>query len=188
MTIVARGDLAARDLASNLGSAVAAAGYATLGALIVRHAGAGETIILSRRRKTLAVLAGWCVLAGGDSPGRARRPGRRRARPRPGRIRGGGVRPRPGPARTLRTPALTRAWPRGRPPPNAPSPAIHQSVPRQRPSAPGWAASGIIRIVRWPFPLTASRLVTRARRGGRSFTMRPVITGQPWAAGRSHDS
>ena len=39
MTIVARGDLAAGDLASNLGNAVAAVGYATLGALIVRRAG-----------------------------------------------------------------------------------------------------------------------------------------------------
>ncbi len=39
MTIVARGDLAAGDLASNLGSTVAAAAYATLGALIVRRAG-----------------------------------------------------------------------------------------------------------------------------------------------------
>jgi hypothetical protein len=39
MTIVARNDLAAGDLASNLGNAVAAAAYATLGALIVRRAG-----------------------------------------------------------------------------------------------------------------------------------------------------
>jgi hypothetical protein len=39
MTIVARGDLAAGDLASNLGNAAAAVGYATLGALIVRRAG-----------------------------------------------------------------------------------------------------------------------------------------------------
>jgi signal transduction histidine kinase len=39
MTIVAGGDLAAGDLASNLGNAVAAVGYATLGALIVRRAG-----------------------------------------------------------------------------------------------------------------------------------------------------
>jgi hypothetical protein len=39
MTIIARDDLAAGDLASNLGSAVAAVGYATLGALIVRRAG-----------------------------------------------------------------------------------------------------------------------------------------------------
>ena len=50
MTIVARGDLALGDLTSNLGAAAAAAGYATLGALIVRRA--GNTI-------------GWIMLGGG---------------------------------------------------------------------------------------------------------------------------
>jgi LuxR family transcriptional regulator, maltose regulon positive regulatory protein len=74
--------------------------------------------------------------------------------------------PRSGPARTVRTPALTHRPSRTR----------------------GRVSSGIVRIVRWPLIVSASRLVTRARRNGRSFTMRPVITGQPWAPGRSHDS
>jgi hypothetical protein len=39
----------------------------------------------------------------------------------------------------------------------------------------------------WPLILTASRLVPGARRSRRNFTMRPMITGQPSAAGRSHD-
>jgi uncharacterized membrane protein len=50
MTIVARGDLATGDLSSNLGTAAAAAAYATLGALIVRRAGN---------------VFGWIMLGGG---------------------------------------------------------------------------------------------------------------------------
>jgi hypothetical protein len=57
MTIVARGDLAAGDLASNLGNAVAAVGYATLGALIVRHAGNVIGWIMLGEGAALAFLA-----------------------------------------------------------------------------------------------------------------------------------
>ena len=50
LTVVARGDLATGDLASNLALAVAVAAYATLGALIVRQAGN---------------VIGWIMLAAG---------------------------------------------------------------------------------------------------------------------------
>ena len=57
MTIVARGDLARGDLANNLGAAAGAAGYARLGALIVRRAGNVIGWIMLGMAAALAFLA-----------------------------------------------------------------------------------------------------------------------------------
>jgi len=57
LTIVARGDLSTGDLSSSLGTAAAAAAYATLGALIVRRAGNVIGWIMMGEGAALAFLA-----------------------------------------------------------------------------------------------------------------------------------
>ena len=64
MTIVARDDLAVGDLSSNLGTATAAAAYATLGALVVRRAGNVIGWIMLGESAALAFLQVAAIIRG----------------------------------------------------------------------------------------------------------------------------
>ena len=81
LTLVARGDLARGDLASNLALEVAVTAYATLGALIVRRAGnlIGWIMLAAGVAQAFLVIASaYAEIGSRRFPGRFRRRGTRR--------------------------------------------------------------------------------------------------------------